>query len=105
MGCVRASVAVALVVGAVPNWGCARHLRLESPDTSAGARYTCTSRSCEPATTDVPSKLNPSGTTFVVLPRQCLGRIHRIVVFDADSDQPKLDVTCAPDDEPIGEME
>jgi hypothetical protein len=98
---VLCTAATALLSGA-----CERHLRLEAPDTSAGPRYTCHSRQpCEPATTDVPSQQNPSGTTFVVLPKQCRGRFHRIVIFDSGSDKPKVDVTCAPDDEPIKEME
>ncbi len=106
MGRAHSPFVVLIAVVASVAAGCARHVRLESPDTSAGARYTCTGKApCEPATSDVPSQLNPSGTTFVTLPRQCRGRIHRIVISDADSNEPKVDVTCAPEDEPIGDME
>jgi hypothetical protein len=85
---------------------CSRHVKMEVPQTSAGARYTCApGKACVPATTDVPSELNASGTAFVVLPAECKGRINRIVVLDADSSNPKLDVTCAPLEEPVQEMQ
>lgn len=89
----------------VPLGGCSRHVRLESPDTSPGARYTCSSQApCQPANVDVPAELNRSGTVFVILPRQCEGRIHRLVIINADSSEPEVDVTCAPPDEPIEPM-
>jgi hypothetical protein len=86
---------------------CSHHVRMQSPDTAPGARYTCNkqSKECTPATTDVPAELNQSGTTFVNLPRQCQGRINQIVVLDADTSNPQVDVTCAPAEEPIQEME
>jgi hypothetical protein len=75
------------------------------PQTETGPRYVCRGEGkCSPATTDVPSDLNPSGTTYVTLPEQCKGRIHQIVVLDADSSEPKVDVTCAAPDDPIEEM-
>jgi hypothetical protein len=83
--------------------GCTgRHVRMISPATSPGARYTCApAGECKPATVDVPSRLNPSGTKFVVLPRQCAGRIHQIVILNAQSSTPEVDVTCAPLEEPV----
>jgi hypothetical protein len=79
---------------------------MEVPQTSAGARYTCEpGKACVPATTDVPSDLNPSNTAFVILPAECKGHINRIVVLEADSSKPKLDVTCAPLEEPVQEMQ
>ncbi len=85
---------------------CSHHVRLQAPDTSPGARYSCDKKSdhCQPATQDVPSDLNPHGVSFVKLPRQCQGHIHQIVILDADSDDPKVDVTCAPIEQPIEEM-
>jgi hypothetical protein len=83
------------------------HVRLVAPDTTAGARYTCApgeGLSCQPATTDVPEELNQSGTVFVVLPRECKGKIHQIVIFDAGTAKPKVDATCAPEEEPLEEM-
>ena len=68
------------------------------------ARCSVKGAQCQPATEDVPSDLNPHGTSFVKLPRQCQGRVHQIVILDADSDDPKVDVTCAPIEEPIQEM-
>jgi hypothetical protein len=100
------------LVAASASAGCARHVRLEMPNTTPGSRYTCkvskVSRQCTPATVDNPALLNQSGTAFVILPRQCAGRIHRIVVLDAGSSNPEVDVTCAPaedgGDGPIDEM-
>jgi hypothetical protein len=82
-------------------------VRLVSPDTTPGPRYTCQPGEgavCQPATTDVPEDLNRSGTVFVILPRECKGRIHQIVVLDAGSSHPKVDATCAPQEEPVEEM-
>jgi hypothetical protein len=82
-------------------------VRLVAPDTTAGPRYTCVvgeGKVCEPAATDVPEELNQSGTVFVILPRECKGKIHQIVVLDAGSSTPKIDATCAPSEEPVEEM-
>ncbi len=84
-----------------------RHLRLVAPDTTAGPRYTCERGAagvCQAAVVDVPEELNQSGTVFVILPRQCQGRVHQIVVLDAESSTPRVDVTCAPREEPLEEM-
>jgi hypothetical protein len=59
---------------------------------------------CQPATTDVPSERNPSGMTIINLPRECAGKIHQILILDAGSSEPRVDVTCAPAEEPIGTM-
>lgn len=94
-------VTLTLTLGA-----CSHHVRMEVPQTSAGARYVCEpGKACVPAATDVPSDLNPSNTAFVTLPTECKGHINRIVVLDADSSKPKLDVTCAPLEAPIEEMQ
>ena len=98
--------ALLLLLGAL---GCSRHVRLENPHTAPGSRYTCAAgKECVPATSDVPAELNQSGTAFVILPTQCAGHIHKIVVLNADSSEPQVDVTCAPIEEqgtgPIEEM-
>lgn len=83
------------------------HLRLVTPDTTAGPRYSCDAgegQVCQPASEDVPEESNLRGTAFVILPRECRGRIHQIVVIDADSDAPKVVATCAPDEQPVEEM-
>jgi hypothetical protein len=96
----RGLAVLALSLGA-----CAHHLRLTSPDTDPGARYTCDGAgACRPATTDVPSERNPSGMTIVILPRECAGKIHEILILDAGSSEPKVDVTCAPLEEGVGTM-
>jgi hypothetical protein len=100
------SVAALSVLAALLGACGGRQVRLVSPDTTAGARYTCAPGEggvCQPATVDVPEELNPSGTIFVILPRECQGRIHQIVVIDAGSSTPKVDATCAPQEEPLGE--
>lgn len=81
-----------------------RHVSLENPSTSPSARYICPAdaRPCSPATTDVPSERNPSRMTFFSLPQQCAGRIHKIVILEADTSTPHVDVTCAPFEDPQG---
>jgi hypothetical protein len=82
-------------------------VRLVAPDTTAASRYSCEpgdGKICTPATTDVPSDLNQTHTAFVILPRECKGRFQQIVVIDADSSEPKVDVTCAPEEAPVEEM-
>jgi hypothetical protein len=82
-------------------------VRLVSPDTTPGSRYTCQPGEgavCQPATTDVPEDLDPSGTVFVILPRECKGKVHQIVVLDAGSSHPRVDATCAPQAEPVEGM-
>lgn len=102
---------VALLLGAS---GCARHVSLHVADTAPASRYTCRpgpKLTCTPAVVDDPAHLNQAGTAFVILPRQCAGRIHRIVVLNASSSNPEVDVTCAPIEdrderpEPIPEMQ
>lgn len=96
----------ALFVPVLMGSGCARHLRLQVPHTSAGARYVCAPQApCQPATTDIPEERNRSGTAYVILPEQCAGALHEVVVFDADTSEPSVDVTCAPLEEPIEEMQ
>ena len=93
----RAASVLITAVCLVGLGACAHHVRLAAPETSPGARYTCKPEvGCEPATTDVPSDRNRSGTTFVVLPRECRGSFNEIVIQDADSGEPTVDVTCAP---------
>lgn len=84
--------------------GCAHHVRLSSPGTSPGALYVCSATQCRPADVDVPAELNQTGTQHVVLPTECKGLIHQIVVLNADSSAPETYVTCAPPEEGIGEM-
>jgi hypothetical protein len=101
----RSAAAFALIAAAS---ACGGHpMRLVSPDTTAGPRYTCepgAGRICQPATSDVPEELNRSGTVFVILPRECKGRVHQLVIIDAGSSEPKVDATCAPEEAPLDEM-
>lgn len=97
------TVVLAVLLGACAG----HHVRLVSPDTTAGPRYTCEPGAagvCQPAAADVPAELNPSGTLFVILPRQCKGKIHQIVVIDAGSSKPRVEATCAPEEAPLEDM-
>ena len=104
----RATRAAALVITLALSSACgSRHVRLVAPDTTAGPRYSCEpgdGKICSPATTDVPSDLNQRNTAFVILPRECKGRFQQIVVINADSSEPKVDATCAPEEAPVEEM-
>jgi hypothetical protein len=87
--------------------GCAHHVRLVVPHTTGSGRYDCSADKpvCVPATHDMPADAARSGTAFVVLPAQCHGRIHEVLVRDADSPSPQVTVTCAPiENAPIEEM-
>lgn len=98
---------IVLVVSAEFIGGCGhRHVSLENPGTSVGSRYVCPpgAGACQPATEDVLSERNPSGMSFFALPQQCAGHIHKIVILEADTANPKVDVTCAPVEQPIQDM-
>jgi hypothetical protein len=85
------------VFSAVALLGCgSQQLRLTSPDTAAGIGYTCTSASaCYPASVATPAEGQEAEAIVLTLPRECDGRIHEIVVREADSSSPQIDVTCA----------
>lgn len=95
-----------LVAGAVTlTCGCARNLRLVVADTSPGPRYSCRAPSdCRPADVDDPALANPPGTVQVALPRECGGRLHEVLVRHAQGSNPEVIVTCAPLEEPIGDI-
>jgi hypothetical protein len=85
-------VALTFVFGACSG----KHVRMVNPDTTRGPRYTChVGGACNPATFEDEGRLNPSGTKDVPLPRECGGKIQKLVVLDADSSAPHADVTCA----------
>jgi hypothetical protein len=77
--------------------GCgSQQLRLTAPDTSGGVSYTCTSaNNCYPASMAAPVEGQPDEAMPLLMPRECQGRIHEIVIRDADSSEPEIDVTCA----------
>ena len=99
-------IARGLWLGLLASAGCAHNLQLVVPDTTPGASYSCPGRvACEPASVDDPAAAAQSGTSFVVLARQCNGRIHRILVSDAGSSSPQVTVTCAPvENDPTAEL-
>jgi hypothetical protein len=89
----RAGVFVALAFALSACSG--KHVRMVNPDTTRGPRYTChVGGACNPATFEDEARLNPSGTKDVPLPRECGGKIQKLVVLDADSSAPRADVTC-----------
>ena len=77
--------------------GCgSQQLRLTSPETSGGVSYTCTSaNTCYPGSLANPVEGQPDEAIPLLLPRECQGRIHEIVIREADSSSPEIDVTCA----------
>jgi hypothetical protein len=81
--------------------GCEHHVQLKFPDTSPGAEYTCFATksqvvNCRPATTINPANNNQANTVFVILPRECAGRVNEITIHDSGSSNPSVDVKCAP---------
>ena len=102
----RQSAAVLMFIIATCAGCSGQSLRLVTPDTTPGQRYTCRpGGTCEPAATDVPEDQNPAGTLFIMLPRECQGRIHQLIVLDAGSSHPTVEASCAPAEKPLGEME
>jgi hypothetical protein len=77
--------------------GCgSQHLRLTAPDTSGSVSYTCTSaNTCYPASMAAPVEGQPDEAMPLIMPRECQGQIHEIVIRNADSSEPEIDVTCA----------
>jgi hypothetical protein len=92
VGCVCFLVAIAGALGACSG----KHVRMLNPDTTRGPRYTCNAGgTCNPATFEDEARLNPSGTKDVPLPRECGGKLEKLVVLDATSEAPRADVSCA----------
>ena len=77
--------------------GCgSQQLRLSAPDTRAGISYTCTAaNTCYPASLASPVEGQPDEALPLIMPAECKGQIHEIVVRNADSSEPEIDVTCA----------
>ena len=77
--------------------GCgSQQLRLTSPDTAPGIGYTCTSsNTCYPASVKAPEEGAHDDALPLALPRECHGQIHEILIRNADSSTPEIDVTCA----------
>src|SRR2546430_12940750 len=84
--------------------GCSHHVRLAMPKTSIGAQYSCTKGGCVPATVVDPAARNPMNTVFIVLPKECNGRLNEAFIENANSDDPKVTVLCATPDTPIEQM-
>lgn len=87
---------------------CSHHVQLKFPQTekAAGPGYVCSATStsearCSDATVIDPAQQNASGTTFVILPTQCAGQVHQVTIQDADSDEPKVHVLCAAQENPL----
>jgi hypothetical protein len=77
--------------------GCgSQHAMLQSPSTTPGQRFSCNqARGCEPAEVDVPTRDSVPGVVFVALPDACDGRFHQLVIYNADTSNPEVGVTCA----------
>jgi hypothetical protein len=77
--------------------GCgSQQLRLTAPDTAVGIGYTCTAaNTCYPASVNAPEEGTHDDAIPLALPRECNGQFHEIVIRNADSSSPEIDVTCA----------
>jgi hypothetical protein len=77
--------------------GCgSQQLRLTAPETSPGVSYTCTAaNTCYPASLASPAEGEPDEAIPLLLPPECHGQVHEIVIREADSSSPEIDVTCA----------
>ena len=93
----RSELAAGVLLALNALTGCgSQQLRLSSPDTSAGVGYTCTAaNTCYPASLAPPVEGQPDEALLLLMPRECEGRIHEILIRDADSSEPEIDVTCA----------
>jgi hypothetical protein len=91
------SIAACVIALFVAGVGCgSQQLRLTAPETSAGVSYTCTSaNTCYPASMAAPVEGQADEAIPLVMPRECQGQIHEIVIREADSSEPEIDVTCA----------
>src|SRR5262245_55366238 len=85
---------IACVVGLL---GCgSQQLRLTAPDTTAGVGYTCTAaNTCYPASLATPAEGEPDEALPLIMPKECNGHVHEILIRDPDSSSPEIDVTCA----------
>jgi len=91
------SPAASLAACIVALIGCgSQQLRLTAPETSPGVSYTCTSaNTCYPASLASPAEGEPDEAIPLIMPRECQGQVHEIVIREADSSSPEIDVTCA----------
>lgn len=91
-----AVLASATLFVAVMLLGCgSQQIRLTSPETKAGIGYTCTSATtCYPASVMTHEGAKDEAVALT-LPAECNGQFHEILVRNADSSSPEIDVTCA----------
>jgi hypothetical protein len=88
---IRACVLAVLLLGCG-----SQQLRLTAPDTAVGIGYTCTSaNTCYPASVNTPEEGTHDDAIPLALPRECNGQFHEILIRNADSSSPEIDVTCA----------
>lgn len=86
---------MALCAGVLLGCG-SQQLRLTAPETRAGNSYTCTAaNTCYPASMAAPVEGQPDEAVPLLMPSECQGQIHEILIRDPDSSSPEIDVTCA----------
>jgi hypothetical protein len=92
----------AIVLSSLAAIGCgSQQLRLTSPQTTPGIAYTCTSATeCYPASVATAPEGQEAEAITLTLPGECKGVIHEIVVREADSSSPEIDVTCGKQEAP-----
>jgi hypothetical protein len=95
--CVATCFAIVATVASGAVFGCgSQQLRLTSPETTGNISYTCTSsNTCYPASMTGQAEGQPDEALRLLMPRECHGHIHEIMIRNADSSSPEIDVTCA----------
>lgn len=104
----RSLAALVALVATLPTAGCCtRHIMLKASDAQVGNDWTCSvieggdgtgpsAEKCVSKTSLLPAEQNQRGTVLVNLPSKCEGHFNQIVIHDAASSHPTVDVKCAP---------
>lgn len=80
---------------------CSRHVQLKFPESERGDAFVCSATKssearCNRVDTIDPALQNRSGTSFVILPRECKGSFNQITVQNSHASEPTAHVICAP---------
>jgi hypothetical protein len=82
------------------------HIRLNDPSTSQGQDWECKpsakdgSQVCSTPDQATADELNQSGTVDYTLPKECNGRVFKIVISNAGKDDARVHVVCAQPEPP-----
>jgi hypothetical protein len=81
--------------------GCApKHVMLWTGEAGTGSLYECDGKdkkyTCAPSKDETLVNETLSGTLYVDLPQECVGRFRQILLHDVSSGEPRIFVKCAP---------